>query len=309
MANVSQRVCFVALLCCAVLVQSSRVHAQIVSGVGGEETRQSVTPEETLETARGLGMGMGVRAGVVGTSALAYNPANLGRVKAYHIDAISGLVAKENAWSIGTAVADSASSSVAMGTSFRGVFGNGDREYKGWDWRTGLGVQLAKQLGLGIGIRYAKIKAKRDANDQPIGPKLKAFTMDVSLTATPIEWLSIAALGYNLIDTHSVLAPRQVGGSVAIAAIQSLQLGTDILVDLTSFEDPELLIGAGIEYFAANAVAIRAGYRRDAGRDLHQITASLGYVSQQFGIEAGLRQGVNDPKETQLVFSLRYQVQ
>ena len=288
-------------VCVAVGVLSSPALAQ---------TNPEDTPaENTLETVRGIGMGTGARAGVIGTSALAYNPANLPLKQLYHIDALVGFVPGENAWSLGTAIADSASSKLAMGTSFRGVLGNGNRQYKGWDWRAGLGFQIANPISIGVGLRYAKLKAKKDDMDMPLGPRLKKFTMDAAIRLTPAPWLHIAGVGYNLIKTNSELAPRIVGGGLALTLVEQFELGGDFLVDLTTFEDPEFIIGGGLEYLAGGQAPLRVGYRHDTGREQHQITASLGYVSKQFGGEVGLRQDVGGLKETQLVFSLRFHVQ
>ena len=293
----------VALLCAA----ACPVQAQ--SGVGDAVANEVIPQENTFETARGMGMGAGVRAGATGTSAVAYNVANLALVQLYYVDAVIGYIPSDNTWSLGTAVADSASNSLAMGTSFRGIIGNDDRDYKGWDWRAGLGFKVAGPISIGIGMRYAKIKARKDSLGQPKAPSLKTFTMDVALTLTPISWLNISALAYNLIDTKSTLAPRTVGGSVAATIVESFQLGTDVLVDLSTFDDPELIIGAGAEYMAGGQAPLRIGYRRDTGRDQHAITGSLGYTSNTIGAEASIRQEIGGQKETQLVFSVRYQVQ
>ena len=48
--------------------------------------------EETYETARGVGMGLGARATAQGTSALAYNAANIGMAQLYHIETMASFV-------------------------------------------------------------------------------------------------------------------------------------------------------------------------------------------------------------------------
>ena len=292
-----------------VLCSGLTPRARAQSGVVSEVANTNPPQEDTLETTRGIGMGTGARAGAVGTSALAYNPANLTLKKLYHVDAIIGYLPGDKTWSLGTAVADSASNSLALGTSFRGVIGNDDRDYKGWDWRTAVGFQVAGPISIGLGMRYAKLKARKDSLGQPKAPSLKAFTVDAAIRLTPVEWLHIAGLGYNLIDTKSALAPRMVGGSVAATVVESFELGADVLVDLSTFEDPELIIGGGLEYLAANQLPLRLGYRRDAGRDQHFITGSVGYVSRTVGAELAIRQEIGNEKDTALVFSIRYQVQ
>lgn len=278
------------------------------SGVIGSGEPTTFAREDTFESARGLGMGSGVRASAAATSALAYNPANLALARAYHIEAFSSIVTSERSWTIGTAVTDSVSSKVAMGTSFRGSFGDDTREYKGWDWRSGVGIALIPQLSIGVGLRWAKLRARTDENGERLGPRLRGFSMDAAISATPIKWLHIAALGYNLINLDSPLAPQMVGGSVALAPVEGLDIGTDILADLSTFEDPELVLGGGAEYVIAKQVPVRLGYRRDVGRDLHQITTSVGFVRSKFGLEFALRQDLGNTDETHLLFTVRYQV-
>ena len=303
---------------CIVFCTSSAVFAQTEgpSGVTGSGDPAAPTPEETLETPRGLGMGTGARAGAVGVSALAYNPANLSLGSAYHIEALSSVIpGNDTTWTIGSAVVDSSTSRLALGTSFRGTFGGEDREYRGWDWRTAAGISIVKQFGVGLGVRWARIDPRRRTVEsvngesrQRLGPSLRAITMDAAVRITPIPQITIAGLGYNLIRTDSPLAPQMAGGSVNIAPIESLSFGGDLLVDMSTFDDPKVLGGGGLEYFAAGQVPLRAGYRRDQGRGLDQITASVGFVRRKFAIETALRQGVGSSSETFLLFMVRYVV-
>ena len=296
----------------AALCLPSLVHAQSEgpSGVTGLGDPTKPTREDTMETARGLGMGSGARAGAMAMSALAYNPANLGLTKAYHIEAFSTIIpGDDTSWTIGSGVVDSTTSKLSLGTSFRGTFGGENREYKGWDWRSAIGLTFAKQFGMGIAVRWSSIKPRKDGDDQPKGPRLEAITMDAALRFTPTPWLNIAGLGYNLIKTDSPLAPQMAGGSVSIAPMESFDFGGDVLVDLSTFEDPKIIGGAGVEYLAGGQVPIRAGYRRDQGRDLNQITASIGWAKQKFGVETALRQDLSgDDKETYLLISARFVV-
>ncbi len=287
-------------------------HAQTVgpSGVGQPAT-PPLPPEDTLETGYTLGMGAGVRAGAVGTSALAYNTSNMAAVSAYHIEAFSQIIpgGGDTYWTIGSSVTDSTTSKkLALGTSFRGVFSGNDRRYKGWDWRTGIGIQAIKQLGLGLGVRWARMNAE-SLGGQPLAPSLDRVTLDASITITPIPWLKLAGLGYNLIKTNSSLAPQMAGGSVSIAPIDSVIFGGDILVDLSTFEKNELIGGAGIQFIASEVAPLRIGYRRDGGRDLNQITASAGFNKGKFGVEAALRQTLGSQKETYILFLTRFVVQ
>ena len=285
------------------------------SGVGGVATPAFIPTEDTLETTYGLGMGSGARAGAIATSALAYNTSNMAAVPTYHIEAFSQIIpgSKSNGgtyWTIGSSVTDSTTAKrVGLGTSFRGVFSGEGRRYSGWDWRSGIGVQAIPQLGLGLGFRWARLRADRDGEGQRLGPSFDGITLDASITVTPIPWLKVAGLGYNLIKTYSALAPQMAGGSVSLTPVESFSVGGDVLVDLSTFEKSEIIAGGGLSYIAGEMVPLRFGYRHDSGRSLNQITAGVGFAKGKFGTEFALRQDVGGRKETYLLFMFRFVVQ
>lgn len=293
-----------------VLPRVALAQTEAPPGVSGE-TPRSLVPEDTYETAYTLGLGTGARAGATGTSALALNTSNMGATRGYHIEAFSQLIPGDGDtyWTIGSAVTDSATSKrIALGTSMRGVFSGTDRQYDGWDWRTGVGIQAIPQLGLGLGIRWARLRSKT-FEGQRTGPTFNGVTLDASLTVTPLPILKIAGLGYNLVKTNSSLAPQMAGGSVAILPVESFTAGADILVDLTTFEKNELLIGFGAEFVASERVPLRIGYRRDNGRGFNQITAGAGFTQGRFGIEFSLRQTLgSENKETYMIIQTRFVV-
>jgi len=270
----------------------------------------ALVPEDTLETPYTLGMGTGARAGATGTSALAYNASNMGATNAYHIEAFSQVIpgGGDAYWTIGSSVTDSSTSKyVSLGTSFRGIFSGTDRRYSGWDWRTAIGVQAIEQLGLGLGVRWGRMNAETSEGER-LGPSFSGVTLDASLTITPIPMLKLAGLGYNLIKTHSSLAPQMAGGSASLVPVEAFTIGADVLVDLSTFEDPELLIGFGAQFIAGEMVPLRFGYRRDNGRELNAITAGAGFNKGKFGIEASIRQTLGSEKETYLVVTTRFVV-
>jgi hypothetical protein len=284
------------------------------SGVGGVADPALIPTEDTLETTYGLAMGSGARAGATGISALAYNTSNMAAVSTYHVEAFSQIIpgSKSNGgtyWTIGSSVADSTTAKkIAMGTSFRGVFSGENRRYSGWDWRSGVGIQAIPQLGIGLGFRWGRLDADR-FEGQRIGPSFDGITLDASITITPIPWIKVAGLGYNLIKTHSALAPQMAGGSVSITPVESFSIGGDMLFDFTTFQKTELVAGAGMTYIAGEMVPLRFGYRRDNGRNLNQITAGAGFNKGKIGAEVALRQDIGGRKETYLLVMFRFVVQ
>ena len=266
--------------------------------------------EDTFESTRGLGMGTGARASAVGTSAIAYNPANLALARLYHVGAFVGFVPQAGAWSFGSAIADSVTSQLTAGLSFRGIYGNGSRNYRGYDGRLALAYGLSPAIALGVSGRYVRLSSE-DQNEagQTVGAGVKAFTVDAAIRVTPVEGLHIAALGYNLIRTKSPLAPMLLGGSASYSMGTTFSIAADVLIDMTTFAKAQVIFGGGAEYLAGDTVPIRIGFRREHGRKLNQITAAVGYVDQNFGVDLALRQDIaSDESDTQLLLSFRYHV-
>lgn len=284
------------------------------SGVGGIADPAVIPTEDTLETTYTLGMGSGVRAGATAISALALNTSNMAAVSTYHVEAFSQIIPGSKSqggtyWTIGSSVTDSTTAKkIAMGTSFRGVFSGENRRYSGWDWRSGIGIQAIPQIGIGMAFRWGRMNADR-YEGQRLGPSFDGITIDASMTITPIPWLKVAGLGYNLIKTYSPLAPQMAGGSVALTPVESFSVGGDILFDFTTFQKNEMIAGAGMSYIAGEMVPLRFGYRRDNGRNLNQITAAAGFNKGKIGAEAALRQDIGGRKETYLLVMFRFVVQ
>jgi len=264
-------------------------------------------PEDSGATTRGLALGTGSRANALGTSAVMYNAANMPLARVYHVESIFGYLAGENAYSIGGVVADSVSNKIAAGLSTRALFGGGARPYDGWDARMSLGMPISSSIGIGVSGRYFKLQRSNQASSFVTR---KGFTMDVSVRVTPTDGLHIAALGYNLINRHTSLAPTLLGGSVGYSFSTSLSVGADFLADITTFDTVEYLAGGGVELLIGESVPIRLGYRHDTGRELGRVTGSIGYIDQSFGVDLAFQQAVTGHEEgTQILVSIRYQVQ
>jgi hypothetical protein len=222
----------------------------------------------------------------------------------------------------GAAVVDSSTSRFAAGLSARGLFGDNDAGVNsGWEGRVSLGMALGDMLAVGVAGRYANFTVS-DPKARPEQPaeadmqpdqsfKLGGFTMDAAVTLHPLASLSVSLLGYNLIDTESLLAPMLLGGSVAFGA-QGLTVGGDLLVDMNRteiFSGPKLLAGGGLEYLADGVAPLRAGYMFDQARHQHALSGGVGYVDQRMGIQISLRQSVAGTRETTIFTAVQYFMQ
>ncbi|HJL17200.1 MAG TPA: hypothetical protein RMH99_16150 [Sandaracinaceae bacterium LLY-WYZ-13_1] len=283
--------------------------AQVAAPDGATEAgSDSPMLPDTMETARGMAMGLGARASAASTSGLAYNPAGLSIGRHYHIGSSVTYEPQAARFATGGALIDSHSGPVNMGVNFRYVHGNGEDGHGGYDGRVALGLPLGDHFALGLTGRYMSFW--REGQDDA-DPYAEHVTFDAAIRVTPVEGLHFAALGYNLIDVGSPLAPLQVGGSASYTIDGTFTLAFDGLADLSTFENedgglrPEALIGGSAEYFTGE-VPIRAGYMYDTGRDIHYVTAGAGWMNEQLGIDIAWRQQVTGPQQTWLLASFRY---
>jgi hypothetical protein len=262
--------------------------------------------DAALETSRGIAMGTGNRASAASTSAVAYNPAALPMGRLYHIEGFFGYDNDVERWTVGGTIIDSMTNKLAAGLSFRGFLGNGEDGYGGLDGRLALGFPLSEAVAIGLAGRYLSLTREGQTPEGESDTLARGFTGDVALLVQPVEGLRLAALGYNLIDVDSALAPVLLGGSASFSVGEMLSFGGDVLFDMTTFESGQLLTGGGVEYLAGGQIPLRLGYRYDRGRHLHSVTAGIGYVDQHIGLDVSLTQDVRGDDATEVLAAVRY---
>lgn len=266
---------------------------------------------EGYETTRGLALGLGARASAASTSALQYNAAGLTIGRLYHIESVVGYEPGTTRFSVGASLIDSYSSPIAMGVSYRYILGNGQYGHGGMEGRVALAVPIGDAFAIGATGRYVSFWREGQPEGDTRGPFAEGVTMDASIRVSPLAGLHIAALGYNLIDHGTPLLPRHVGGSASYTIDSTVTIAFDGLADLSTFYNPdgslrpEAVFGGALEVFVSG-IPIRAGYSFDTGRDIHYITAGLGYVTDEFGVDVSWRQQIVGDDDTWLLASVRY---
>lgn len=299
------------LIMAALLFLPGQLRAQTpaptgVASVPGDAT---APPPSNYLTPRQIGMAGAGMASAAGSTALVYNPANLGIAPVYHVETGFSYLVGENAFGIQTAIVDSITQKIAIGSSFRNIFGGGSQNFDGWDLRLGAGMPLSESIAAGVGLRYLKIDGySRFDSGQRVGEEVNGFTIDAAIRVTLGSKFHIAALAYNLIDLDSSLAPTQVGGSVAVSIVESFSIGADFLSDLNSFSYTTFLLSLGGEYFLKDMIPIRVGYRNDFGRGVQTISNSVGFVNEQLSVEFAWNFHWGAIAESQMLFTLRYHV-
>lgn len=277
--------------------------AAVLLGTHSDVSAQDIPRSDSFETPRGLAMGSGVRSSASSTSAAAYNAAALPLARLYHIEAGVRYLPGVGRWSLGGTVVDSSTNKFAVGLSFRGIFGNDDEGYSGFDGRVSGGMTLGENLSIGVAGRYFSFTS--DSQDETAVDPGSGLTFDASLVLS-LEGLRVAALAENFINTGTPLAPIRLGGSASYTIDEVFTIGGDVLFDMTTFEDVELYVGGGAEYLAGGMVPIRVGYVHDSGRNTHTVTGGLGYMTQRIGFEVSLSHDISGANETQIMGSARY---
>lgn len=272
----------------------------------------ATTPMEDAspDTPRSLALGTGGRASAVSTAAVIQNPAAMALSRLYHMEAMASFVPDLGRWAFGGTVIDSMTNRLAAGFSMRGILGNGETGYGGIDGRLALAFPLMDELAIGLSGRYLSLKQEGMNADgtENTNPLAEGFTMDASIIVAPFQWLRIAALAQNFIDLGSTLTPVLFGGSASVI-VDALTIGGDVLTDISSYDDPTIVAGGGVEYLAGGVVPIRAGYRFDQGRGVHTVSGGLGYMDPKWGLEVSFRHDVHGADSTQVMLGFRYFVQ
>ena len=272
-----------------------------------------------FETPRGLALGTGVRAAAISTSALAYSPAALALGSLYHIEANLDYMAALDTVALGASAVDSSTSKVGAGIGLRGFLSGDDGfgnetgyDYDGLDGRVGVALALSEAFALGLGARYIDLSTEEDDDGDGVEDSdlelVQGFTMDASLRIVPADGLQIDIAALNFIDRDSPFVPVMLTGSFAFAVASVLSLGFDVLADMSSFDDPAVTVGGGIEYLGGNAIPIRAGYSFDTTREVHALGAGIGYTDQRIGLDIGLRQELAGGDDTRVMAAIRYYV-
>jgi hypothetical protein len=295
---------------CAV-VFALLVLASSASAADPKCVKNSYCPEPlAFESARGVGLGTGVRASAVSTSALAYSPGALAVGNLYHIEGNIDYLGYADTVALGAGVVDSSTSKLGAGIGIRG-FLSGDGGIDGLDGHLGLAFAISDAFALGLGARYLDVSTDVDIDDDgeldDVGVA-DGLTLDASLRVMPAEGLQIDFAALNFVNLEEAEVPLTLAGSLAFAVIDMLSIGADLLVDLSTYEDAAFIAGGGLEFLAASVVPLRIGYRADLARETHAITAGVGYTDQQVGFDIGLRQNVSGDTETRVMAAMRYYV-
>jgi hypothetical protein len=249
-----------------------------------------------IQTPRSTAFGGAQTALGTSTTALYDNPANLPLSRVYHFEGLAGLSPEARRQTYGAGVVDSSTSRLAGGVGGTWNMLDPDGIHRQWtDLRLALAYPFGDRFSMGITGRYLRADQKTSSgplgaslasDGSPNGPIFNAFTLDIGATFVLTEGLRLGAVGHNLTNPGTGLAPTWVQGGIGYGRdIFSVEL--DAAADFTTFKSTRARYMGGAEVFLANRVPLRAGYRYDDGVKTHAITGGVGYVDRSWSIELG----------------------
>ncbi|MGD0524741.1 MAG: hypothetical protein ABSE49_06345 [Polyangiaceae bacterium] len=270
-----------------------------------------------IESARSTGMGGALNALGVSTTGLYLNPANMALARVYHLEALAAYSPESQRESFGLAIVDSVinSSHVSGGVAATWNVFDPTGMHRVWtDIRAGLAMPFGDHFALGVTGRWLHVDQAVSAG--PFGPDLvsdgtsgnglyDALTLDVGATALLGDF-RMGIVGHNLTNPGVSLAPTTLAGGIGYLT-QVFALELDGLVDFTTYDHPEGRIMGGTEIFVADHYALRAGWRYDAGTQIHSPSLGFGYIDPRWSIEVGARHDLlGSHAQTLMDVSLRY---
>jgi hypothetical protein len=258
----------------------------------------SFLPEDVAGT-RSVGMGDAFRG--VGTSndTIVDNPAGLVLNPHYEIagffgysnGSVTDTTSSGPATYWNASVGDSLSlPPVSIGIMYNHLgSGTGIYRFTGWDLRLALAIPIGEIIAIGATGNFLSYNSSAPATGQPYGPPFSTFatTGDLALQIHPTELVTVAAIGYNIVDINSPLTPAKIGFGAAVGTDTTFRFDVDVLSELNN--NPHVDVHIGGEYFAGDLVAIRAGYSYLGLLEQNYASVGVGIIVPGFALEIAYR--------------------
>ena len=293
--------------------------AALLSATSARGEKSALAPEVGWDgneqtTARSAALGGAVRGIGPDITGLFANPANIAATRVYHLGAIAAIWPEANRQTYGAAAVDSVTSKMAGGLA--GTYTIQDPEglkRKATDIRLALAFPVSDKLFFGATGKYLKLRQdglgpfgkSYASGGLPSDSIISGFTFDAGVMARPTEMLSIGLLGTNLTNAGNGFRPLGFGGGVGVGT-RDFSVEGDVAADFTTYEKTKLKYMAGLELLAADRFPLRGGYRYDDGQKTHAVSGGVGYLDQQFAIEASVRRTVSGAASTTIIIGLSY---
>ena len=278
------------------------------ANAGAESTLASGYASSEMPHARAVAMGGAAYVLGGSTAGALYNPANLGLLKAYHMDALAAFVPAASRQTYGAMIADNSSARTAMGLagSWNSMEKDGLKQ-TWWDARSSAAYPLGERAHIGLGVRYLSI-SQTDTRVPGVTRETSTdgFSAGAGVAFALGEFLRVGLSGENLIGVSDALLPRRIAGGLGFRT-DEFAAEVNGLLDTSSGPSATWGVRTGLEWLQGGHVPLRAGYSYDELRRAHAISGGIGYVGSKVGFDASLRHELSgDIPTTSFVFALRY---
>jgi len=272
-----------------------------------------------VDTGRGTALSGAQRALSTSFGALLTNPANMVSSRVYHVGALASIWPEASRQTFGAAIVDSSTSSTRLAGGLAALWTvqdhNGINRLSS-DLRLGIALPFSDKFRVGVAGRYLSL---RENGQGPLQPSIassglrdksivRGIGVDVGATLQPSQGLALSVVGTGLTGSGTGFQPTVIGGGLGWTN-GSLSLEGDAVADFTTWEQTTSRFMGGAEYLVADHYPLRAGYRYDSGLHAHAGSAGLGYISNIFSLEFGVRRIFGEYAATAVVFSIAYHVE
>jgi hypothetical protein len=242
---------------------------------------------------RALGTGGAMRAAATGDAGPMLNPSGIMLIRSYIMEGAYQYGSRDSTHDAHVSLVDS-TSAFNLGAGLFYTFHSASPASVSQTGHLG-GVSLSFPLGdvvfLGGTAKYLHFSSETNGNTDV----KKGFTFDAGLTIRLAQFLSLAAVGYNLTNPQTSFAPQGVGGGVSLSLLPGLLLLVDSVLERVP-KDPTrssaYYVMGGAEYLA-KSMALRLGGGGDSLNHGGYLSGGLSSVSPTGALDVSLRQDIS----------------
>ena len=243
---------------------------------------------------RALGMGGSMRAAAAAGAGPLLNPSGMSLTNSYNIEANYFFAHVRDDHYFHASVVDSTSAfRLAGGLYYTYHADNPDGPASGHGQEAGLALALpfGDRVAVGGTLKYFLLAGDQRTSDGGSG----GLTVDAGVTIRATHALSLGAVGTNLRNRHTGLAPVAIGYGAALMPDEDVLLVLDGVTNLTAdapLPRKSTRVSAGGEVLFAKKLAVRAGGGYDGVSQNGFFTAGLSMVSEAGALDFGARQDI-----------------
>lgn len=265
---------------------------------------------EDFAGVRTLGMGGAHRGVGQSNETLLLNPGGMATFKRYGIDLQYGYGTDDRLSRFNMSAVDSKSGPVAGGVAYTLIRGN-ESGVDASISRISAGTAYALGQALAIGITAQNLRGSFKENGAK--QELSLYNGTVGLALNLGELIGLGVAYQNVLKTNDVrFMPPTLGFGAAVRT-PSIVLAADMVTDLRDGQPHQTSYNVGGEFFAAQTLALRLGWRRKPALDASGIlvnraylSGGVGWLSPSGGFNFSAERALFDSRPWSLIASMQF---